>query len=97
MLPKKENTLEEGKRVNVDSVGWTFLPIGGDIEFIRFKEYYGMSRGSRSGIYARFSGKKRTSREKGDHCYIQKQLNDLFSHYNLFIGILRKNWPTKHE
>ena len=38
--------------------------IGGHIEFIRFKEYYGMSRGSRSGIYARFSGKKRTSREK---------------------------------
>ena len=69
VLTKKENTLEEGKRVNVYSVGWTFLPIGGYIEFIRFKEYYGMSRVPRSGIYARFSGKKRTSREKGDHCY----------------------------
>ena len=41
-------------------------------------------------IYARFSGKKRTSkyisREKGDHYYIQTWNNDLssFSHYNLF-------------
>ena len=95
MLPKKENTLEEGKRVNVYSVGWTFLPIGGHIEFIRFKEFYGKSRGSRSGINARFSGKKRTSREKGDHCYIQKQLNDLFSHYNLFIGKLKEKLAHK--
>ena len=54
-----------------------------------------MSRGSRSGIYARFSGKKRTSREKGDHCYIQKQLNDPFSHYNLFIGKLKEKLAHK--
>ena len=51
-----------------------------------------MSRGSRSGIYARFSSKKRTSREKGDHCYIQ---NDLFSHYNLFIGKLKEKLAHK--
>ena len=41
-------------------------------------------------IYLRFSGKKRTllyiSREKGDHYYIQTRHNDLFSHYNLFLG-----------
>ena len=57
-----------------------FIQLAGPfyIEFIRFKEYYGMSRGSRSGMYARFSGKKRTSREKGDHYYVQTQLNDLF-------------------
>ena len=33
---------------------------GGHIEFIRFKEYYGMPRGHSLSIYARFSGKKRT-------------------------------------
>ena len=55
-------------------------------------EYYGMPRGhSRSlSIYARFSGKKRTSlyifRVKGDHCYIQTRHNDFFPHYNLFPG-----------
>ena len=46
-------------------------------------------------IYARFSGKKRTllyiSREKGDRYYIQRRHNDLFfSHYNLFLGKLKK-------
>ena len=41
-------------------------------------------------IYAHFSGKKRTllyiSREKEAHNYIQTRHNDLFSHYNLFLG-----------
>ena len=50
-----------------------------------------MPRGHSLSIYARFSGKKRTSlyisREKGDHYYIQTRHKDLFSHYNL---ILRK-------
>ena len=68
-----------------------FYPYGGHIEFIRFKEYYGMPRGHSLSIYARFSGKKRTSLyiswEKGDHYYIQTRHKDLFSHYNL---ILRK-------
>ena len=49
-------------------------------------------------IYARFSGKKRTSlyisREKGDHYYIQTRHNDLFSHYNLFLGNY-KNGPKR--
>ena len=44
---------------------------GGHIELIRFEEYYGMPKGHSLSIYARFSGKKRTSlyisREKGDH------------------------------
>ena len=44
-----------------------FYRYGGHIEFIGFKEYYGMPR-------VRFLGKKRTSlyisREKGDHYYI---------------------------
>ena len=67
-----------------------FYRYGGHIEFVRFKEYYGMSRAHSLSIYTRFSGKKRTSmyisREKGDHYYIQTRHNDLssFSHYNLF-------------
>ena len=51
-------------------------------------------RGHSVSIYARFSGKKRTSMhtswEKGDHYYIQTRHNDLFSHYNLFLGKLKK-------
>ena len=35
-----------------------FYRYGGHIEFIRFKEYYGMPRGHWLIIYARFSGKK---------------------------------------
>ena len=59
-----------------------FYRYGGHIEFIRFKEYYGMHRGHSLSIYARFSAKKRTSlyisREKGDHYHIQTRYNDLF-------------------
>ena len=52
-----------------------FYRYGGHIEFTRVKEYYGMPRGHLLSIYARFSGKKRTSlnisREKGDHFLLQ--------------------------
>ena len=52
------------------------------------------TRGHSLSIYARFSGKKRTSmyifREKGDRYYIQTRHNDLFSHYNLFVEKTRK-------
>ena len=45
------------------------------------------------------SGQKRTSllisREKGDHYYVQTQHNDLFSHYNLFLGKLKENLARK--
>ena len=48
-----------------------FYRYGGDIEFIRFKEYFGMLIGHSLSIFVRFSGKKRTplyiSREKGKH------------------------------
>ena len=74
-----------------------FYRYGGHIEFIRFTEYYGMSRGHSLSIYARFLGKKRTSMyispEKGDHYYSQTRHNDLFSHYNLFLGDLKKIGP----
>ena len=58
-----------------------------------------MPRGHSLSIYARFSGKKRTSmyisREKGDHYYIQTRRNDLFSHYNLFLGKLKEKLARK--
>ena len=58
----------------------------------------GCSRGTRS-LFTRFSGKKRTSiyisREKGDHYYIPTRHNDLFSHYNLFLGKLKEKLARK--
>ena len=58
-----------------------------------------MPKGHSLSIYARFSGKKRTSiyisREKGDHYYIQTRHNDLFSHYNLFLGKLKEKVTRK--
>ena len=48
-----------------------FYRYGGHIEFITFKEYYGIPRGHSLSIYAHFSDKKRTSLyiswEKGDN------------------------------
>ena len=58
-----------------------------------------MPRGHSLSIYARFSGKKRTSmyisREKGDHYYIQTRHNDLFPHYNLFLGKRKEKLARK--
>ena len=70
------------------------------IEFLTFREYYGMPRGhSLSIIYARFSGKKRTSmyisREKGDHYYIQTRHDNPFSRGNLFLGKLKEKLTWK--
>ena len=66
-----------------------FYPCGGHIEVIRFKEYYGMPRGNLPSIYARFSGKKRTSLyispERGDHYYIQTRHNDLYFPVTIFL------------
>ena len=58
-----------------------------------------MPRGHSLSIYARFLGKKKTllyiSGEKGDNYYIQTRHNDLFSHYNLFLGKLKKKLARK--
>ena len=58
-----------------------------------------MPRGHSLSIYARFLGKKKSSlyisREKGDHYYIQTRHNDLFSHYNLFLGKLKEKLARK--
>ena len=49
-------------------------------------------------IYARFSGKKRTSlylsREKGDHYYIQTRHNDLFSPLQSFSDRAHAPWAS---
>ena len=55
----------------------------------------GCSGGHSRSIYARFLGKKRTSREKGVHYYIQTRHNDLFSHCNLFLGKLKEKLAQK--
>ena len=66
-----------------------FYRYGSHIEFIRFKEYYGMPRGHSLSIYSCFLGKKRTSLyvslEKGDHSYIQTWHNDLFFPFTIFF------------
>ena len=58
-----------------------------------------MPRGHLLSIYTQFSGRKRTSlyisRKKGDHYYIQTRQNDVFSHYNLFLGKLKENLALK--
>ena len=58
-----------------------------------------MPRGHPLSIYARFSGRKRTSlyisREKGVHYYFQTRHNDLFSHCNLFQGKLKEKLAQK--
>ena len=55
-----------------------------------------MPRGHSLSIYARFSGKKRTSlyisREKGDHYYIQKRNNDLFFALQSFLAKLKEKF-----
>ena len=58
-----------------------------------------MLKGHSLTIYAHFSGKKRTSiyisQDKGHHYYIQTRCNDLFSHYNLFLGKLKEKLARK--
>ena len=62
-----------------------------NIEFITFKKYYGMPRGAKK--------KKRTSlyisRKKGEHYYIQTQYNNIFSHYDLFLGKPNEKFARK--
>ena len=58
-----------------------------------------MPRGHLLSFYTRFLGKKRTSLyiswEKGDYYYIQTWLNNLFYHYNLFLGKLKEKFRRK--
>ena len=59
----------------------------------------GCSRGTRSLFTRAFRAKRELqfifSREKGDHYYIQTRHNDLFSHYNLFLGKLKEKLARK--
>ena len=76
-----------------------FYQYGGHIEFIRFKEYYGIPRGHSLTIYAGFSGKKRTSmhisRKKGDRYCSQRRHNDLFFSLHFFLGKLKERLARK--
>ena len=67
-----------------------FYRYSGHIEFIRFKEYYGMPRRHSLSIYAGFLGNMRTSmivyRQKGDHYYIQTHGTTIFfAHFTIFF------------
>ena len=62
------------------------------IEFLTFKEYYGMPRGHSLSIYARFSAKKRTSMYISTSKY---STTIFFSHCNLFIGKLKEKLARK--
>ena len=62
-----------------------FYRYGGHIEFIRFKEYYGMPRGHLLSIYTRFSAKKRTSRYISDRYYTSKDGTTIFFLITIFF------------
>ena len=66
-----------------------FYRYGGHIEFIRFKEYYGMPRGHSLSIYARFSGRKAIM------LYPNTGQRSFFSIIIFFLENLKKNWPEK--
>ena len=61
-----------------------------NIEFITFKKYYGMPREAKKkeNFTVYFS-------EKGEHYYIQTQNNNIFSHYDLFLGKLNEKLARK--
>ena len=76
-----------------------FYRYGSHIEFIRFKEYYGMPRGHSLSIYARFLGKKRTyCIFLGKKAIIIKSKHGTTSFFPITIFFwenLKKNWPEK--
>ena len=55
----------------------------------------GCPGGIRSVFTRAFRAKMYTSREKGDHYYIQTRHNDLFSHYNIFLGKRKEKLAQK--
>ena len=69
------------------------------LNLLHLTSIMGCPGGTREVFRPRFSGKKRTSlyisREKGDHYYIQTRHNDLFSHYNLFLGKRKEKLARK--
>ena len=81
---------------------WTNRPFyryGGHIEFLIFKEYYGLPKGHSLSINAHFSGKKTTSLyislEKGNLITSKHGTTIFFSHCNLFLGKLKEKIAPK--
>ena len=86
--------------IKMCSINRPFYQYCSHIEFIRFKEYYGMPRGHSLSIYERFPGKKRTSmyisRKKKAIIITSKHgTTTFFSHYNLFLGKLKEKLARK--
>ena len=69
------------------------------LNLLDLRRIMGCPGGHSLSFYMRFLGKKRTSLyiswEKGDYYYIQTWLNDLFYHYNLFLGKLKEKFRRK--
>ena len=69
------------------------------LNLLDLRSIMGCPGGHSLSIYARFSGKKRTSlsiyRAKGDHYYIQKRHNDLFFPLQSFLGKFKEKLARK--
>ena len=69
------------------------------LNLLDLRSVMGCPGGTRLVFTRAFRAKKRTSLyiswEKGDHYYIQTRHNDLFSHYNLFLGKLKEKLARK--
>ena len=76
-----------------------FLPIGGHIEFIRFKEYYGMSRGLAQYLCSLFGQKENFtvyfSEKRRSLLHPNTAQRSFFFHYNLFLGKLKEKLAQK--
>ena len=82
-----------------DELKRPFYRYGGHIEFIRFKEYYGMPSGTRAVFTHAFRAKREL------HCIFlgkkaiiitsQHGTTIFLSHYNLFIGRLKEKLARK--
>ena len=65
------------------------------LNLLDLRSIMGCPGGTRSVFTRPFRAKMYISREKGDHYYIQIRHNDLFSHYNLFLGKLKEKLARK--
>ena len=77
-----------------------FYQYGSHIEFIGFKEYYGVPRGHSLSIYARFSGLKRELQyiflgKKAIIITSKQGTTIYFSHCNFFLGKLKEKSARK--
>ena len=77
-----------------------FYRYGGHIEFIRFKEYYGMPRGALAQYLCALFGQKENFNvyfwgKKAIVIISKHGTTIFFSHYNLFLGKLKEKLARK--